>query len=100
MMVNSPGEMANPAPGSPWELLPVQGRSPVAYVEAAASPNITSLTLYCENGRPYMAMLLNKPAVGAGIIMTWNFAGRIVDIPVQRAKNDGDRKSTRLNSSH
>src|SRR3546814_20876256 len=36
-----------------------------------------------------MAMLLNKPAVGAGIIMTWNFAGRIVDIPVQRAKNDG-----------
>ena len=88
MLANSPGETANAAPGTPWELLPVQGRPPVAYVEAAASPSITSLSVYCENGRPYMAML-SKPITGVRLTMTWNFAGRIVNIPVQRAKSDG-----------
>lgn len=89
MLANAPGETANAAPGKPWEVLPVAGRAPAAYVEAAASPSITSLTLYCENGRPYMAMLLNKPAAGPRSTMTWNFAGRIVNIPVQRANNAG-----------
>ena len=89
MLARSPGETANAAPGTPWEILPVQGRAPVAYVEAAASPNITSITLYCENGRPYVAMLLNKPTTGTRSMMTWNFAGRLVDIPVQRADNVG-----------
>ncbi|MXO71843.1 hypothetical protein GRI99_09355 [Altererythrobacter buctensis] len=89
MLARSPGESANAAPGTPWEVLPVSGRVPVAYVEAAASPSIISLTLYCENGRPYMAMLLNKPANGARSTMTWNFAGRLVNIPVQRANNAG-----------
>lgn len=89
MLGNSPGERANAAPGTPWEVLPVRGRAPAAYVEAAASPSIVSLTLYCENGRPYMAMLLNKPAAGPRITMTWNFAGRLVNIPVQRANNAG-----------
>ncbi|HWK41401.1 MAG TPA: hypothetical protein VNR60_05675 [Croceibacterium sp.] len=89
MLNNSPGEAANAAPGTPWELLPVQGRAPVAYVEAAASTSITSLSLYCENGRPYMAMLLGRGAAGTRITLTWNFAGRLVDIPVQRANNEG-----------
>lgn len=89
MLANSPGERANAAPGTPWELLPVQGHSPVAYVEAAASPSITSLSLYCENGRPYMSMLLAKPASGQRSTMTWNFAGRLVNIAVQRANNAG-----------
>lgn len=89
LLANSPGEAANAAPGTPWELLPVQGRSPAAYVEAAASPNITSLSLYCEKGQPFMAMLLNKPTAGTRLTMTWNFAGRIVNIPVQRANNQG-----------
>ena len=43
MLANSPGEGANAAPGTPWELLPVDGRAPVAYVEAAASPSIKSI---------------------------------------------------------
>lgn len=89
MLARSPSEQANAAPGTPWEVLPVDGRTPVAYVEAAASPSITSFTLYCENGRPYMAMLLNKPANGARSTVTWNFAGRLVNIPVQRANNAG-----------
>lgn len=89
MLARSPGEMANAAPGTPWEILPVQGRAPVAYVEAAASPSITSISLYCENSRPYMAMLLNKPANSQRSTVTWNFAGRLVNIPVQRANNAG-----------
>lgn len=89
MLDNSPGETANAAPGTPWEVLPVQGREPVAYVEPAASPSITSLSIYCEKGRPYMAMLLGKPGAGTRMTMTWNFAGRLVNIPVQRANNAG-----------
>src|SRR5690554_2970103 len=89
MLARSPGETANAAPGTPWEVLPVQGRAPVAYVEAAASPSILSITVYCENGRPYMAMLLDKAGTGTRSTMTWNFAGRLVDIPVQRANNAG-----------
>lgn len=90
MMLNSsPDETAHAIPGPPWELLPVQGRAPVAYVEPAASPSITSLTLYCENGRPYMAMLLGKSATGSQATVAWNFAGRLVNIPVQRANSEG-----------
>lgn len=89
MLSHSPRETANAAPGTPWELLPVKGRAPVAYVEAAASPSITSLSLYCENGRPYAAMLLSKAAAGTKITLTWNFAGRLVNVPVSRATNDG-----------
>lgn len=89
MLANSPGEGANAAPGTPWKLLPVDGRAPVAYVEAAASPSIKSFTVYCEKGRPYIAMLLVKPRAAPHITLTWNFAGRIVNIPVQRANNAG-----------
>ena len=89
MLARSPGETANAAPATPWEVLPVQGRAPVAYVEAAASPSIISITLYCENGRPYMAMLLNKPSTGTRSTITWNFAGLLVNIPVQRADDAG-----------
>lgn len=86
---NSPGELAHAKSGPPWELLPVQGREPVSYVEPAASTSITSLSIYCENGRPYLAALLGRPKPGARITFTWNFAGRIVNIPLQRATNDG-----------
>lgn len=89
MVQNSPPETAVALPGTPWELVPVQGRAPLAYVSAAGSSNIESLSLYCENGRPYMAMLLNKPARAGALTMTWNFAGRLVNIPVQRAGNTG-----------
>jgi hypothetical protein len=89
LLARSPGETANAAPGKPWEVLPVGGRSPIAYVEAAASPNINSISLYCEGGRPFLAMLLNKPANGSRSTLTWNFAGRLSNVPVQRANNEG-----------
>lgn len=89
MLDNSPPETAVALPGTPWEVVPVQGRAPIAYVSAAASPNIDALSLYCESGKPFMAMLLNKPATGNAMTMTWNFAGRLVNIPVQRANAAG-----------
>lgn len=89
MLDISPPETAVPLPGTPWEVVPVQGRAPIAYVSAAASPNIEALSLYCEGGKPFMAMLLNKPARDTAMTMTWNFSGRLVNIPVQRANNGG-----------
>lgn len=89
MLDNSPPETAVPLPGTPWEVVPVQGRAPIAYVSAAASPNIEALSLYCEGGKPFMVMLLNKPASVNTMTMTWNFSGRLVNIPVQRANADG-----------
>lgn len=89
MLDNSPPETAVPLPGTSWEVVPVQGRAPIAYVSAAASPNIESLSLYCEGGKSFMAMLLNKPATATTMTMTWNFSGRLVNIPVQRANAGG-----------
>jgi hypothetical protein len=57
----------------------------MAYVDVAASPNIKSFSLFCEGNRPMMAMLLNKPATVQRVTVTWNFAGRLIDIPTGRA---------------
>lgn len=85
----SPPETATALPGTPWELLPVAGRAPVAHVAAAASPGIESFSLFCDMGRPTIAMLLTKPLARPGLTLTWNFAGRLVNIPVQRANAEG-----------
>ena len=89
MLDNSPPETAVPLPGPPWEVVPVQGRAPIAYVSAAASPNIEALSLYCERGKPFMAILLNKPATGSTMSVAWNFSGRLVNIPIQRVNAAG-----------
>lgn len=85
----SPPETATALPGTPWELMPVAGRAPVAHVAAAGSPTIESFSLFCDNGRPVVAMLLNKPQGGARLTLSWNFAGELVHIPVQRANSEG-----------
>lgn len=85
LLADSPPEDAVPLPGTPWEVVPVQGRPPMAYVDVAASPNIKSFSLFCEGNRPMMAVLLNKPATAPRVTVTWNFAGRLVDVPVARA---------------
>ncbi len=85
LLMDSPPEDAVPLPGTAWEVVPVQGRAPMAYVDVAASPNIKSFSLFCEGNRPMMAMLLNKPATVQRVTVTWNFAGRLIDIPTGRA---------------
>lgn len=93
MLDNSPGETAVPLPGTPWEVVPVQGRAPLAYVSAAASPRIEALGLYCEGSKPYMTMLLTQPSGGNTLTVTWNFAGGQVNIPVRRANANGTQWS-------
>lgn len=77
----------------------MQGRTPLAYVEAAASPNIKSFSLFCEGARPMMAVLLNKPATTTSVTVTWNFAAGLVDVPVIRATEEGTFWQASLNSS-
>lgn len=89
LLSESPPEDAVPLPGTPWELVPVPGRPPIAYVQAAASTSIKSFSLFCEGNRPMMAVLLNKPAISPRVTVTWNFAGGLVDVPTGRANAQG-----------
>lgn len=89
LLAESPPEDAVPLPGTPWEVVPVQGRLPMAYVDVAASPNIKSFSLFCEGTTPMMAVLLNKPATSPRLTVTWNFAGRLVDLQTGRADAKG-----------
>lgn len=100
LLDDSPPETAVPLPGTPWEVVPVPGRVPMAHVSAAASPNIEALSLYCEGGQPYMAMLLNKPSAGDALAMTWNFSGRLVNIPVRRANANGTQWIGSVTGTH
>ncbi len=100
LLNESPPEDAVALPGTPWEVVPVQGRSPLAYVDAAGSPNIKAFSLFCENGRPMMAVLLNKPATDATLTVTWNFAGRLVNIPVGRSNTAGTFWQANLSGSN
>ncbi len=89
MLDASPPEHAVAAPGKPWEVVPVQGRTPLAYVDAAASPSIKSFSLFCDKGRPAMAMLTNKPLGGNMLKVSWVFAGGMVDVQVARSNREG-----------
>lgn len=89
MVQNSPPETAVALTGSPWEIVPVQGGSPLAHVAAAGSPNIEAFSFFCQAGRPMMAMLLNKPSRSPALTVTWDFAGALVNIPVSRGNREG-----------
>lgn len=89
MLAENPPETAVALPGLPWEVVPVDGRPPMAHVFAAGSPSITSMSLFCEGARPMLAMLTGRPLPGGQLAVTWNFAGRIVTIPVVRGNREG-----------
>lgn len=99
LLNQSPPEDAVALPGTPWEVVPMQGRTPLAYVDAAGSPDIKSFSLFCEAGRPMMAVLLNKPAPDRSMTVSWNFAGRLVDIPVLRGNVTGTYWQASLGNS-
>src|SRR3546814_10967532 len=93
LLDKSPPETAVPLPGTPWEVVPVQGRAPMAYVSAAASPHIEALSIYCEGGKHYIALLLNKTSAANAMTNTWNFSGRLARITVHRAKAKGNPRN-------
>lgn len=85
----SPPETATALPGTPWETMAVAGRPPAAHVAAAGSPTIESFSLFCDNGSPVLAMLLNKPSAKNKMTLSWNFAGELIHVPLQRAHPAG-----------
>ncbi len=88
LLDQSPPEGGLAAPGKPWEVVPVEGRTPMAYIDAAASPSIKSFSIFCDHGRPLMAMLLGKPATSRALTVSWVFSGRVVDIPMVQGNNE------------
>ncbi len=89
MLLRSPPEDAVALPGTPWEVIYTSDRLPLATVDAAGSPDIRSFSLFCDQGRPKLAMLLNKPRGGNALISTWVFNGRLVDVAMGRGNGEG-----------
>ena len=88
MMANSPPEGAVAAPGKPWEVVPAEGRAPLAYVDAAASPRIRSFSIFCDAGRPAIAMLTVKPITERPVTLTWNFNGRTTNLAMIQSNRE------------
>lgn len=89
LLDESPPENAVALPGTPWELRPVAGRAPIAFVRAAASQKIQSFSLFCDQGRPVLAMLLNRPPDSQPVNAVWNFSGRVVAVPMAPGNREG-----------
>lgn len=86
---NSPPEDATPLPGTPWELRPAAGREPIAYVDAAGSTHYSAFSVFCDGNLPVLAALTTQPLAGQTHTVTWNFAGRLVDVVVRRGNTEG-----------
>src|SRR3546814_6155291 len=91
LLDRSPPTDATAAPGQPWEIVPVDGRAPMALATAAASPAIKYVSVFCDGSQPRLAMLLNRTPAPGALTFSLVFRGGMVNL---------DRKSTRLNSSH
>jgi hypothetical protein len=89
LVADSPPEDAVALPGTPWELRPVQGRAPIAFVEAAASQKIKSFSLFCDQGRPILAMLLRRRPESLPVNAVWNFSGWTVAVQMKQGNADG-----------
>lgn len=90
----SPVVPAKPAPalserGTPWEIVPVQGSAPLAHVAAVGSRNIEAFSLFCQGGRPMMAMLLNKPTRATALSLSWSLSGSIKNLPLSKGNREG-----------
>lgn len=84
LLAQSPPETAVALPGTPWEIIHTSDHMPLATVDAAGSPDIQSFSLFCDHGRPKLAMLLNKSAAVGAITLTWVFNGRTVNVAMGR----------------
>jgi len=89
LLDQSPPEDAVALPGTPWELRPVEGRAPIAFVQAAASQKIQSFSLFCDQGRPILAMLLHKHPDSTPVNAVWNFSGWTVPVPMSPGNREG-----------
>ena len=90
----STSNQAVPAPpvatGQAWELRPVAGQSPLAFVKVPNSPDIQSFSLFCNKGHPLLAMLMRQSPPLSRLTVTWAVAGKSVDVRMGR----GNAKAT------
>lgn len=90
LLARSPQESAVAAPGQPWQTRSITGRAPLALALVAASPSIKSLSVFCDHGRPLLAVLLLRAPSLAPLTFTMVFRGGLVDLPMGR----GNQAST------
>ena len=83
-LAQSPPEDAVAEPGVPWQLRAVAGRPPLALGLAAGSIDIKSLSVFCERGRPLLAMLLRRAPKAGPLTLSWVFRGGLVNLPMRR----------------
>jgi hypothetical protein len=90
LLDKSPPSDAVASPGRPWEILPVDGRPPIALATAAASPAIKYISVFCDGGQPRLAMLLNRATTPGALTFSMVFRGGMVNLPMTR----GNREAT------
>ncbi|MFT3965125.1 MAG: hypothetical protein QM690_04500 [Sphingobium sp.] len=78
-----PPEQAVAAPGPPWELRPLAGSGGLALGTPAASPRINTLGLYCDRGKPFLAMTLYKAPALRALSLGIAFPGGLVTMPMR-----------------
>jgi hypothetical protein len=84
LLAQSPPEDAVALHGTPWEVINTSDGMPLATVDAAGSPDIRSFSLFCDQGRPKLAMLMNKAQRAMPVTVTWNFSGRTINVPMSQ----------------
>lgn len=85
----APAETAAVGEATPWEVVPVDGGLPLAYVDAAGSPDIEAFSVFCSEGQPAIAMLLKNGMAGDRLGVAWGFAGGTVQLTVYPSSRDG-----------
>lgn len=87
MLGANPPANAVAAPGPGWQARPIAGRTPLALGVAAASPDIKTLSVFCERGQPMMAMLLHRAPSRGPLTLGLVFRGGLVELPMRRGNN-------------
>lgn len=79
---------APPAAMAPaWETRPAAGRTLALAVPADST--IKSVSVFCDQGKPVLAMLLKLPRARTATTFTWVFRGWSVNVSMQPANPDG-----------
>lgn len=89
LLDRSPPESAVAEPGVPWQTRPIAGHTPVAVAVAAASTYIMTLSVFCDRGRPVLAMLLHRSPPALPLTFTMVFHMGWVNVPMGRGNNAG-----------
>lgn len=80
-----------------WETRAAAGRTLALVVPIDSI--IKSLSVFCDQGKPVLAMLLKMPRASQATTLTWVFNGWTVNVPMSPANRDGTLWMTYLSDS-